>query len=103
MTTRRRKAAALQAAKPVQQQMVRFELAAPTGSTVSVAGSFNNWDPQQHPMCDNPCEGIFAATVPLCRGRHEYKFVVNGEWCTDPKCSESVPNACGTLNSVVEV
>jgi phosphotransferase system HPr (HPr) family protein len=82
---------------------VRFELTAPAGSDVFVAGTFNNWDPRENPMRDNPNEGVFTATVSLPRGRHEYRFVVNGVWLSDPKCPEAVANAYGSLNSVIEV
>ena len=68
-----------------------------------IAGAFNNWDPAKHPMKDNPDSGKFAATISVPEGRHEYKFVVNGEWHVDPNCSESVPNDCGSLNSVLTV
>ncbi len=27
--------------------------------------------------------GVFTATVPLSEGRHDYKFVVDGEWMLD--------------------
>jgi hypothetical protein len=47
--------------------------------------------------------GHYSTTVALPPGRHEYKFVVNGEWQIDEKCPQWVPNASGTLNSVVEV
>lgn len=85
------------------EKKVHFELAAPSGSEVFVAGTFNDWNPTQYQLHDNPNEGLFAASIPLPRGRHEYKFIVNGRWCSDPKCSDSVPNPCGSLNSVIEV
>jgi hypothetical protein len=36
-------------------------------------------------------------------GRHEYKFVVDGQWLPDPNAQANAFNAYGTLNSVVEV
>ena len=82
---------------------VRFELEAESGSQVAVAGTFNDWDPTRTPMKDNPGSGKFATTVKLSPGRHEYKFVVNGDWRVDPKCSERAPNDCGSSNSVMTV
>jgi hypothetical protein len=80
-----------------------FEFVAATGSQVFVAGTFNDWDPRRHPMHDDPDEGFFTTTLVLPRGRYEYKFLVDGNWCPDPKCATSVSNGCGSLNSVIHV
>jgi len=85
------------------RKRVRFELQTEPGSQVCVAGTFNNWDPMVNPMKDNPDRGHCAATLLLPPGRHEYKFVVNGEWIADPNCPEWVPNEQGSLNSVITV
>ena len=82
---------------------VEFQVTAEPGSEVFVAGSFNNWDPKKHRMKDNPGSGHCKTTLVLPPGRHEYKFVVNGEWRVDPNCAELVPNEQGSLNSVVMV
>ncbi len=89
--------------KKATGKQVRFELEAEAGSAVAVAGTFNNWDPTKTPMKDNPDSGKFATTVKMSPGRHEYKFVVNGEWRVDPNCSESAPNDQGSMNSVLHV
>lgn len=45
----------------------------------------------------------------LSPGRHEFKFVVDGEWCCEPGCNgrdqgpKCVPNPFGTMNRVIEV
>jgi 1,4-alpha-glucan branching enzyme len=82
---------------------VRFELTVEPGSQVCVVGTFNNWDPAVNPMKDNPGSGHCLAITRLQPGRHEYKFIVNGEWRVDPNCAESVPNDQGSLNSVIAV
>ena len=82
---------------------VNLQLAVKPGSEVFVAGTFNDWDPKQHRMSDNPGSGHCKITLVLPPGRHEYKFVVDGEWLVDPNCPESVPNAQGSLNSVLTV
>ena len=82
---------------------VDFEVTAEPGSEVFVAGTFNNWDTKQHRMSDNPGSGHCKITLVLPPGRHEYKFVVNGEWRADPNCAESVLNDQGSLNSVITV
>ena len=82
---------------------VSFQVTAEPGSEVFVAGSFNDWNPTQYRMSDNPGSGHCKTTLVLPPGRHEYKFVVNGEWRVDPNCPEWVPNDQGSLNSVITV
>ena len=82
---------------------VSFQVTAEPGSEVFVAGSFNDWNPTQCRMRDNPGSGHCKTTLVLPPGRHEYKFVVNGEWRVDPACAESVPNDYGALNSILTV
>ena len=82
---------------------VGFQLIAEPGCEVYVAGTFNNWDPRQYPMLDNPDSGHYKTTLVLPPGRHEYKFVVNGEWRVDSNCPEWEPNDQGSRNSVIAV
>jgi 1,4-alpha-glucan branching enzyme len=89
--------------QPGKGKEVRFELSAAPGSKVFVAGSFNKWNPTANPMKDNPDSGHFKANFLVPEGKHEYKFVVNGAWITDPKCADSVPDGFGSLNSVFHV
>ena len=80
---------------------IEFRLQAEPGSKVFVAGSFNDWDPASLPLQPAVDGGGYRATLLLPPGRHEYKFVVNGVWRMDPACPDWVPNAIGTLNSVL--
>ena len=82
---------------------VQFDLSVEPGKQVFVAGTFNNWNPTANPLKDNPGSGHCKATLRIPVGTHEYKFVVNGVWTVDPKCAERVPNAHGSLNSVLHV
>ncbi len=84
-------------------RQVNFRCTAPPGCAVYLAGSFNQWNPQRHPMVEDADPGVYHAALMLPMGRHEYKFVVNGEWCLDAKCPECVANAYGTRNSVLTV
>ena len=82
---------------------VSFHLSADPGSDVFVAGSFNGWNPAQFRLNRLSHENIFGIELTLPPGRHEYKFVVNGEWRLDPSCPDWRLNCQGTLNSVVSV
>ena len=82
---------------------IEFRVQAGPGSRVYVAGSFNDWDPTTLPLHPLEEDGLYSATLLLPPGRHEYKFVVDGVWRMDPNCADWVPNALGSLNSVVSV
>ncbi len=84
-------------------RMVNFCVATDPGANVYVAGTFNNWNPTRHRLYDRPNHGIYKTTLPLPSGRHEYKFVVNGQWRADPRCPAWRPNDQGTLNSIISV
>ena len=74
------------------------------GSTVYLAGSFNNWDPAALRMVDKAGNGVYSATVALLPGIYEYKFVINGVWTLDPDPDRDwTQNGLGTLNSVLRV
>jgi hypothetical protein len=78
-----------------------FALWEPHGRRVFVAGDFNAWNPSQLPLRRDG-DGCWVAEVPLPQGRHQYLFVVDGEWRPDPE-SETVPNGVGGVHSVVNV
>ncbi|MBP5319683.1 MAG: isoamylase early set domain-containing protein [Kiritimatiellae bacterium] len=96
------KKASVKKAAP-KTQRVTFSVRADVGSTVYLAGDFNDWDPTVKPMTDKKGDGLFTTTVSLPPGDHQYKFVINGTWCADPDCPDWVQNELGTLNSVKRV
>jgi 1,4-alpha-glucan branching enzyme len=91
------------AVKKTAGKRVGFQVTVEPGSEVFLAGSFNNWNPRQYRMRDNPGSGHSKTTLVLPPGRYEYKFVVNGDWRADPNCAESMPNDQGSQNSVITV
>lgn len=85
------------------KRRIRFEVEAPPGSEVFVAGDFNRWDVTKHPLSDKGHPGIFRRQLYVEPGTVEYKFLVDGEWHIDAGCSRWSPNDFGTLNSVLHV
>ena len=76
---------------------------------VYVAGSFNDWSPEAHPMKRDK-SGLWTARIDLPPGRYEFKFVVDGEWVCEPacdaqglECPKCVPNPFGTMDRFVDV
>lgn len=81
---------------------IEFSMTAREAAAVAVAGTFNDWDPGKTPMTKGE-DGTWKVKVSLPRGRYEYRFVVDGQWRSDPNAKESVPNPYGTDNSVIVV
>jgi len=80
---------------------VRFVLVAPEAKQVSLAGTFNQWDPQATPLVRAGATGVWTATVTLPAGQHQYVFVVDGaRWVPDPG-APAVDDGFGRRNSVL--
>lgn len=86
-----------------EKKRVNFWIAAAPGSKVSVAGTFNNWDPTANPMQDQAGKGYYKTDMLVTHGTHEYKFLVNGIWATDPSCPKRVPDPFGSENCVLQI
>jgi 1,4-alpha-glucan branching enzyme len=82
---------------------VRFSIEAAHAEQVLLAGDFTEWEANARKMRKSgPRARTFAATVSVPPGEHQYKFIVDGAWVTDPKAA-CVPNPFGTENSVIDV
>lgn len=81
---------------------VRLVLHAPDAAEVRVAGDFNGWDASLHELVATR-DGTFQATLLLDPGQHEYMFVVDGEWVTDPSATVVRDDGFGNLNAVLEI
>lgn len=87
-------------AAPVSVQLVFSD---PQARHVTVAGSFNGWDPSAAPMRRTE-DGLFQLDLTLARGRHEYMFVVDGErWVTDRLAAIHTADDFGNVNAVLEI
>ncbi len=88
---------------PSKSKSISFYFHAPDARSVTIAGSFNNWDGQANPLTRNP-EGTWTVTLSLKPGSYHYKFVINGDqWQEDPGNPNRLPNDQGDFNSVCEV
>ena len=81
---------------------VSFALMKPGAKQVSVAGSFNGWKAEANPL--QPAgKDRWVGDLTVTPGRHEYLFVVDGQWLPDPNAPQSVQNPFGGRNSVLVV
>ena len=81
---------------------VRFEFNHPTATTVCVAGTFNQWEPEAKTL-HRSGNGHWLKETALAPGTYEYCLVVDGLWMPDPLAQETVPNPFGGRNSVLKV
>ena len=69
---------------------------------VSVAGSFNDWNPTATPLRRQ--DGVWSTILVLPPGSYEYMFVENGErWITDPLAARTRDDGFGSTNAVLDV
>lgn len=83
-------------------RVVRFELPADGASRASVAGTFNNWNPEANEL---EREGdVFTAEIAVPVGEHQYKYVLDGSrWITDPRNPSLADDDVGGYNSELVV
>ena len=67
----------------VRQGGLHLVFSAPPGETVTVAGTFNNWDPFMYELREGP-PGIYSIHIPLPPGRYQYVFFHRGRRVADP-------------------
>lgn len=68
---------------PAKALLQTFELDAPNAKQVYLAGEMTNWDANKQAM-KKDATGKWHITVDLGQGQWLYKFVVDGQWITDP-------------------
>lgn len=66
---------------------------------VAVAGSFNKWNQSQFLFARVGGEWICRVNLPP--GKYEYKFIVDGNWLTDPRNPKTEQDERGNENSVL--
>jgi 1,4-alpha-glucan branching enzyme len=84
------------------KERVCVDLYAPDAQAVFVAGSFNHWQTSATPL-HKQASGRWVVELMLERGRHEYRFVIDGQWANDPWSSALVRNPFGSTNCVLRV
>jgi hypothetical protein len=65
------------------QGTLSFNYQGPPGETITVAGSFNGWDPFMYELRETKT-GFYSLTLPLPPGTYHYVFVHRGQRILDP-------------------
>jgi len=84
-------------------QLVRFVFVDRSAASVELVGDFNEWARGTTALQRSGAPGVWAVSVPLSPGRHEYAFIINGSrWVADPLAVKSTDDF-GTESSVIRV
>ena len=62
----------------IKRRRVKFSLKSNGAKEVILMGDFNNWNSKKHPMKSDG-DDAWNKTVMLSYGKHEYKFLIDGE------------------------
>ncbi len=77
-----REDAGIAAPPAVTPNGVVFTVEAPDAAQVQIAGDFNNWTPEATEM--EPVGRVWKKLLKLAPGRYRYRYVIDGQWRTDP-------------------
>jgi hypothetical protein len=89
--------------QPDTVQLVRFVFVDRSAASVEIVGDFNAWAKGSAQMRQSGVPGVWAISVPLSPGRHEYAFIINGtRWVADPLAVKASDDF-GTESSVIRV
>lgn len=82
-------------------ETVTFKLKGhPDAKKVCIAGSFNNWKPDQINLKKTPAGWVIVLIIPA--GNYGYKFIIDGDWTTDLQNPRHVVEG-GEVNSFIAV
>ncbi len=103
LSSSRSPARAASVARADTVQLVRFVFADRQAASVQLVGDFNEWTKGATQLSPSGAPGVWAVSVPLTPGRHEYAFIVDGKrWVVDPLALKSSDDF-GTESSVIRV
>ena len=70
---------------------------------VHLVGDFNHWDVSRNSLLWQKEEGVWQKRIYLGPGKYRYKFVVDGQWVTDPENDMIESNPYGGMDSVLDI
>jgi 1,4-alpha-glucan branching enzyme len=82
--------------------MIEFRTFMPGARYVSLAGDFNNWNPESDPLVKGT-DGIWRLKKKVPAGSHRYNFIADGKWLPDLYNEESGSNISGDICSILKV
>lgn len=87
---------------PRELKKIEFLLEAPKARSVKLAADFTDWEKYPLNMMQSE-DGVWFNVIPLVPGQYSYRYIVDGQWCDDPRSTRRVPNPFGTENALLVV
>ncbi len=81
---------------------ITFRFSGPSGETVTLAGSFNGWDPFMYQMRETS-PGVYNLTLSLPPGQYHYVFYHRGQRMLDPVNPQRIYTREGLAASEIRV
>ncbi len=72
-----------------------------TAKKVYISGTFNNWSTSESAMIKTDTGWIFQTE--LTPGKHQYKYIIDGKWKTDPNNKIKEDDGYGNINSIAYI
>jgi hypothetical protein len=83
-------------------QHIRFSIEAPAAKSVQLVADFTDWEKCPLDLIVSG-SGVWSGIVPLEPGVYAYRFIVDGQWCDDPRATQRIPNPYGSENALLAV
>lgn len=77
-------------------QRLRITYVAPAAQQVALVGTFNHWDPKEHPL--KLVDDVWHITITPGSGVHQYMLWVDGDICPPPQCTRWMDDGFGGKN-----
>jgi len=85
----------------IDGKIIKFVYVGEAHQKISVAGSFNNWDPFMYFMKET-VDGIYEISIPLPHGTHIYSYFLGTKMCVDITNPERYYSVDGKVASVIK-
>jgi hypothetical protein len=86
----------------IELKQIEFTLEAPSAKSVKLAADFTDWEKYPLDMIQSE-NGVWFTVVPLAPGHYSYRFIVDVQWCDDPRSNLHIQNPFGTNNAIRQV
>jgi 1,4-alpha-glucan branching enzyme len=74
----------------------------PEAREIFVAGSFNDWNPREHPLIRD-ASGNWSVELELPPGEYRYRLIIDGRWCDHANALRTAPNPYGGTDAICTV
>jgi len=86
-----------------KKRSVKIKFQAPVNvNEVKIAGDFTDWERGAIFMSKSGRSGEWTTTIKAEPGEHQYRFMLDGNWFTDPSTEHTI-NSFGSENSILRV